>query len=147
MKPTNERLILRGSSIWLVPLLEAGDADYAFAYESVARQHGVEFLELPPQIDLSREEYEEFYRTVSCKLAFQRFSTVDPEFIGQPIIYGLTIPENAPHPELAMSFIEFVLGRTGERIFTDNHQPLIIPPALDNPGNIPPELKSVLFIE
>jgi molybdate/tungstate transport system substrate-binding protein len=40
-------LVMRGSSVRLLALLQSGDLDYAFEYESVARQHGLEFLPLP----------------------------------------------------------------------------------------------------
>jgi len=36
-------------------LLESGDIDYAFEYLSVARQHRLEFLSLPSEIDLGSD--------------------------------------------------------------------------------------------
>ena len=144
MRPGDGRIIFRGSSVWLIPLLEAGDADYVFEYESVARQHGVDFLELPPQINLSQTEYADNYGTVSCKLDFQRFNSVDPEFIGQPIIYAMTIPNNAPHPEIAEAFIKFVTGPSGQRRFTDNYHPQLTQLKADRPENIPGGLADIL---
>ncbi|MDY7035878.1 MAG: transglycosylase domain-containing protein, partial [Thermodesulfobacteriota bacterium] len=37
---------------------------YAFEYESVTRQHGLEFLPLPPEIDLSDKTYQDNYERV-----------------------------------------------------------------------------------
>jgi molybdate/tungstate transport system substrate-binding protein len=37
-------------------------------------------------------------------------------FRGQPIVYGLSIPKDAPHPELAERFAAFLLSREGRRV-------------------------------
>ena len=49
-------------------------------------------------------------------LDFQRFATVKPEFRGERIAYGITIPSNAPHPEEAALFIAFLLGPEGQAV-------------------------------
>ena len=41
---SGSNVVLRGASIQLVALLESGDLDCAFEYESVARQHGLEYV-------------------------------------------------------------------------------------------------------
>jgi molybdate/tungstate transport system substrate-binding protein len=61
-------VVLRGASIQLVALLESGDLDCAFEYESVARQHGLEYVELPASIDLGDERRRDEYATVRVKL-------------------------------------------------------------------------------
>jgi molybdate/tungstate transport system substrate-binding protein len=109
-------LVMRGGSVQLLGLLESGDLDYAFEYESVARQHGLKFLALPPEIDLSDEAYEDHYARVRVTLAFRRFASIPPEFEGRPIVYGLTIPKNAPHPDLAIEFIHFLVGPEGQAV-------------------------------
>jgi len=40
------------------------------------------------------------------------------EFRGEPIVYALTIPVGAPHPELARGFARFVLSAAGRAILT-----------------------------
>ena len=144
LKPDNERLVLRGSSVWLISLLESGDIDYAFEYESVAKQHQVKFLHLPEEINLSAEEYADFYGSVICQLAFQRFASVNPEFRGQPIIYGVTIPSNAPNPDLGVEFIRFLLGPEGQAIMTSNDHPTISPAIADDPESLPSGIEQLL---
>ncbi len=39
---TNSHIVLRGASMELIALLESGDLDYAFEYESVIHQHRLE---------------------------------------------------------------------------------------------------------
>ena len=75
------------------------------------------------------------------KLDFRRFASVQPVFRGEPIGYGLTIPSNAPQPELAQRFIEFLLGPQGRQIMQQNYQPLLSNPLqCDEAANMPPEL-------
>jgi molybdate/tungstate transport system substrate-binding protein len=144
LNPMSDRIILRGSSIRMLALLESGDIDYAFEYRSVAKQHNLNFLSLPLEIDLSSLEQSEFYEQVACELDFHRFASVQPKFTGQPIIYGITIPCNAPHYEQAIMFIEFLLGPEGQQILENNYHPLILPAEADNMDNIPGELKRLL---
>jgi molybdate/tungstate transport system substrate-binding protein len=139
LRPDNEKTVVRSSSIRLLALLESGDINYSFEYESVARQHNLGFLRLPPEIDLGDAAQSNFYSRVKVRLDFQRFASITPEFTGQPIVYGVTIPRNAPHPEIARGYIEFLLGVEGQRIFNDYFHPLLTPVA-DNPDNLPPAL-------
>jgi len=137
-------LVTRGSSVRLLGLLESGDLDYAFEYESVSRQHGLEFLPLPAEINLSDEDYQANYDRVRVRLAFQRFTSVNPEFEGKAIAYGITIPTNAPHPDLAAEFIRFLVGPEGQKVMAENQHPMIVPPVADNEAALPPELQALV---
>ena len=144
VEPTQSRISLRGYSIELLALLQSGDIDYTFEYESVAKQQGLQFLELPPEIDLSSQAYADQYQQIKVDLGFQRFATVTPQFVGSQIIYGITIPRNAPHPKEAEEFLEFLLGPDGQRILTENYQPSLIPPTADDVAKLPPALQLLL---
>jgi molybdate/tungstate transport system substrate-binding protein len=144
LHPVDERIVLRGSSIRMLALLDSGDIDYAFEYRSVAEQHKLEFLELPPEINMGETGYGGLYENVICELDFHRFSSVQPVFAGEPIIYGITVPYIAPHPDEAVSFIEFLLSDAGRQIFLQNHQPQLVPFEADNIDSAPSELRSVL---
>ena len=134
-------VVLRGASIELVALLESGDLDCAFEYESVARQHHLEYVRLPASIDLGEQAHADDYRSVSVKLDFRRFASVRPEFAGDVIRYAFTIPANAPDPELARQFAAFLLGPDGRRILEADHQPLLTPPRLDDAAAAPEEVR------
>jgi molybdate/tungstate transport system substrate-binding protein len=134
-------IVLRGASIQLIALLESGDLDCAFEYESVARQHGLRYVRLPASIDLGDERRRDEYAAVSVKLDFRRFASVRPEFTGDVIRYALTIPANAPDPELARQFVAFLLGPEGRRILQADHQPLLTPPELDDAAAAPEEVR------
>jgi molybdate/tungstate transport system substrate-binding protein len=134
-------VVLRGASIQLVALLESGDLDCAFEYESVARQHGLEYVQLPRAIDLGDPALRDEYATVRVKLDLQRFASVTPEFTGDVIRYAFSIPANAPEAALAQEFIAFLLGPEGRRILEAEHQPLLTPPELDDAAAAPEEVR------
>ena len=134
-------LVLRGASIQLVALLESGDLDCAFEYESVARQHGLEYVRLPSSIDLGEAGRRADYRRVEVKLDFRRFASVKPVFRGDVIRYAFTIPANAPEPGLAGELAAFLLGDDGRRILEEDHQPVLTPPRLDNASAAPEEVR------
>ena len=136
-KPISNRVILRTYSLQVLSLLESGDVDYSFEYESVARQHGFKFITLPLSINLSSAQYESEYQQVRVKMEYQRFASVNPEFKGSQIVYGITIPNNAPHPVEAEKFLEFLLGPDGREILNKNYQPPLTPPVCDNTGRVP----------
>jgi molybdate/tungstate transport system substrate-binding protein len=144
LKPSQPRVYLRNYSIQLLALLESGEIDYGFEYESVARQRGLRFLALPPEIDLSSTEFADNYRRVRVRLGFQRFASLMPEFEGLPIVYGITIPSNALHRKEAILFLEFLLGEEGQRILAENFQPPIVPAEADGRNNMPAELDAFL---
>jgi molybdate/tungstate transport system substrate-binding protein len=137
------KVSVRGSSVVLLGILESGDIDYAFEYRSVARQRNLHFLELPPEINLGSDEFESLGYDVSVKIDYQRFASLIPDFRCQEILYGVTIPENRPHPEQALDYVRFLLGPAGRRIFAAQHQPFR-PLVADNPEHLPDDLIDLL---
>ena len=134
-------LVLRGASIQLIALLESGDLDCAFEYESVARQHGLKYVLLPSAIDLGEAGRRADYRRVEVKLDFRRFASVKPVFRGDVIRYAFTIPANAPDSELAGDFAAFLLGDDGRRILEEDYQPVLTPAVLDDASAAPQEVR------
>ena len=135
--------MIRGASIQLIALLESGDLDYAFEYESVIRQHGLQMVQLPGALNLGEEAYQDNYRRVQVNLDFQRFATVKPVFRGERIAYGITIPSNAPHPDEAALFIAFLLGPEGRALMQANSQPMFDPAMAENHELLPPALQAL----
>lgn len=136
------RVAVRGGSIQLLALLESGDVDYAFEYESVARQRGLRRLDLPAEVNLGDSSLAEGYARVLVDLDFQRFASVKPRFIGEPIAYGITIPASAPHPQEAEAFIAFLLGPEGRAIMEENYHPLFnLPQSMGT--DVPQPLESI----
>jgi molybdate/tungstate transport system substrate-binding protein len=114
-------IALRGSSVQLLSLLDAGAIDYAFEYENVSRYYGLEYLQLPSPIDLSSEQLATGDVPVRVDLAFQRFSTVIPEFVAQKTYYAVTIPSSARHTDEAAAFVAFMLSEEGTAIMESTY--------------------------
>lgn len=134
LNPT-ERLKIREKSVDLIAYVQQGGLDYAFEYSSVAKQHGLRFLELPESIDLSSENYKAIYATVKVR----KTTTVST---GKPIVYGLTIPNNAPNPNLAEEFVRYIVSDFGQGIFSDNAQPPVVPAITNDTSKVPESLKA-----
>jgi molybdate/tungstate transport system substrate-binding protein len=99
----------------LVALLQAGELDYAWSYESLAQAANLSYVRLPPEIDLGSPADSARYAVASVRVvgASERDSI---DFRGQPIVYGLSIPSQAPHPQLAADFVAFLLSDEGKRV-------------------------------
>jgi molybdate/tungstate transport system substrate-binding protein len=87
IKP-DARLIIRNSSIQLIALLESGDIDYAFEYESATLQRNLLLLRLPDAVNLGVPEYAAEYAKVQVRMDFQRFLSVNPVFNGESSATG-----------------------------------------------------------
>jgi molybdate/tungstate transport system substrate-binding protein len=136
-------IVIRGASIEEIALLQSGDIDYAFEYESVIQQQGLQMVHLPDALNLGEAAFDQAYHQVEVDLDFQRFATVKPHFVGERIGYGITIPSNAPHPEAAAAFIAFLLGSQGRAIMEADHQPLFDPVPADGYPNLPAVLQAL----
>jgi molybdate/tungstate transport system substrate-binding protein len=58
---------------------------------------------------MSSPDFADEYGTVGVILGFQRFSAIGQYRTGLPIVYAITIPNNAPHRELAQEFADMVV--------------------------------------
>jgi molybdate/tungstate transport system substrate-binding protein len=140
----NSRILVRGSSIMLISLLKSGDIDYAFEYESVIKQQGFSLLSLPDELNLGSESFNSVYDGVQVNLDFKRFATVEPVFRGEQILYGITIPTNAPHTQEAAQYLEFLFGPQGQKIMEDNYHVMFDPLEIDQAENVPQEILSLI---
>jgi molybdate/tungstate transport system substrate-binding protein len=142
--PVGDKVVLRASSVQLLPLLELGAIDYIFLYLSNAKQHEVMYIELPEEINLGSPEYQEFYQQVQIRFEHKRFGSIGLTREGKTIYYGLTIPNNAPNPELAAEFVEYVLSGEGGQIFDSSYHPIYKPSLTDNLQALPERLRSIV---
>ncbi len=140
LNPNTERLTIRNKSVDLVSLVQAGGLDYAFEYSSVAKQHGLIYLELPESIDLSAVMYADTYGKVTV-VKTSGTST------GSPIVNGITIPTTAPNPALAEEWVQYVINEYGQGVWTDNGQPPITPAVTSDLDKTPESLKAYVVEE
>ncbi len=132
---------LRPKETDLLALLEMGQIDYLFIYRSVAKQHGLGFIVLPDEINLKNPRFSSLYSRVSVRITGKRPGTWIVKK-GAPMVYGITIPRNAPEPVLAMRFVSFLLepGK-GMKIMEECGQPSVVPSVSLTYEHIPYPLK------
>ena len=140
-------VVLRASSIQLIPLLETGSIDYCFLYMSNAKQYGLRYIDLPDEINLGNPQFEELYESVNVHFELQRFATIGLDRLGKTIYYGFTIPNNTVKKDLAVEFAKFLLSDEGRGIFESAWHPVFLPSYTDNKQGVPSDLQDLIVQE
>ncbi len=108
-KLTNKKnTVIRPKEVDLLSLLHSNNLDYLFIYRSVAIQHGLKYIELPDQLNLSNPELEDWYKKVSVTVKGKKPGE-QTGIPGSSILYSFAIPENAENQQGAKAFIQFIL--------------------------------------
>ncbi|MDT8400267.1 MAG: tungstate ABC transporter substrate-binding protein WtpA [Bacteroidales bacterium] len=131
--------MVRPKEVDLVALMETRALDYIVQYKSVCEQHGLKYISLPPEINLSDPSFEKNYSSVSVDITGDRPGETIP-IKGSSMIYGITLLNDAPKREAAEDFLIFFLGENGRKSIRKNGQsPLSI--HLEGPAtNLPDKL-------
>jgi molybdate/tungstate transport system substrate-binding protein len=123
----------------LTALVQAGELDYSWSYLSIAKAAGLPYVQLPPEVDLSDPKLAEWYAQARVWTPGPRRAAGDSvEFRGEPIVYALTIPTAASHPQTAQAFVRFIFSPEGQALLKDNGFVVLEKPLLGGPGR-PPE--------
>jgi molybdate/tungstate transport system substrate-binding protein len=132
---------VRSKGADLVALLQAGEIDYAWVYESVAQAASLGYVRLPDRVDLGTPAESAFYAGTSVRVAgtSPRDSLT---FRGEAIRYALSIPAAAQHPELAARFVTFLLSPDGARILRRERLDVLDDPVFAGSG-VPAALDSL----
>ncbi|MBS3815133.1 MAG: tungstate ABC transporter substrate-binding protein WtpA [Hadesarchaea archaeon] len=134
----SDKVRIVSKEVDLLHLLSEGSIDYAFEYRSVAVQHGYEFIELPPEINLGYVDYENVYGKVELSL-------VDEKPIkGKPIVYGITITSETQNMEGAIRFVELLISEEGQEVFQELGQPPINPAIASNIEDLPEKIEALV---
>ncbi len=136
----NDKVVIRPKETDLTGLVESGSLDYFFIYKSVAEQHNLSYIELPREINLRDFKMADYYGKVSIYIG-----STGKVIKAKPIVYGVTVLKDAPHRELALEFLRFMLGERGREIFQKNHQDFLNPPIAF--GNVPDQIKDEVKVE
>ena len=132
---------MRPKEVDLLAVLESQSVDYIFLYKSVAIQHNLKYLVLPSEINLKDPKLTDLYNTaivpINGKEPGQKVMMK-----GEPMIYGITMLNNAPNKPAALAFLKFLLSKEqGIRILENDGQPSVIPQQNPNYDKIPAELR------
>jgi molybdate/tungstate transport system substrate-binding protein len=132
------KVIVRPKETDLLGLIEAGMYDYLYIYKSVAEQHQLKYLTLPEEVSLKSAKFANQYKNAT----FQINGKKPGEWItkkGGPMVYGITVAENAISPankEGAVLFVKFVLSTQGQDIMAKNGQGVIAPAVITGDPSI-----------
>jgi len=121
----------------LLAALQSGQIDYLAIYKSNALEEHLKYIALPPQINLSDPAMAAAYRKVTIQAGSLGTLTA------KPIIYGLTIPANAPSAALGQKFISFVLSPQGQAIMRGNGFAVLSPALASSQDKVPAALRPV----
>jgi len=103
-----EKIIVFGTEMDLMANLETESIDTAFIYRNMAISHNLEYLELPPEINLGNIRYGKYYRNAEVIIG-------DRKITGRPVLYGIAVLESGRNRENGEIFKEFIL-RDGLKI-------------------------------
>src|SRR5579863_1061648 len=121
----------------LLAALQSGQIDYLAIYRSNALEQHLKYIALPAAINLSDAAMAAAYAKVTIHAGSLGALTA------KPIIYGLTIPSNAPDAALAQKFISFVLSPQGQAIMSSSGFVVIAPALASGQASLPASLRSL----
>lgn len=113
---------MRPKEVDLVALVQAGELDYVWIYESVARAADLPYVTLPHEMDLGTPEDAARYDAAVVRVMGKGVGDTIT-LRGSPIIYGFSVPIGAPHPDVAREFAAFLLGE-GKEVLRAAHLPV-----------------------
>jgi molybdate/tungstate transport system substrate-binding protein len=134
---------IRPKEVDLIALIETNAIDYMFQYKSVAIQHGLKYIELPDEINLSDPAKADIYKSVWLDVTGSKPGS-KMRVTGDYINYSMAVLNNAPQKSEAIDFICFMLSMEGLEIFRKNGQDPIIPFSTDQADKIPSKLLQYL---
>jgi molybdate/tungstate transport system substrate-binding protein len=140
---SKNREYIRPKEVDLIALVESNAIDYMFQYKSVAIQHGMRYIELPRDINLSDPFRNKIYQSVSMEVAGSKPGT-KMKVTGDYINYSISVLNNAPQKNAAIDFLEFLLSQEGMEIFRNNGQEPIIPFTTEQPEILPSKLRKLI---
>jgi molybdate/tungstate transport system substrate-binding protein len=97
-----------------IALLEAGELDYVWTYENLARGARLAYRTLPAAVDLGTLADSGAYATARVRVPGRGGDSVT--FRGAPIAYALGVPARAPHPSAARQLAGWLLGPEAARV-------------------------------
>ncbi len=133
LRQASGKRYMRAHSVALLALLESGQIDYAWQYLAVAKQHGLRYVRLPKQINLSDPRLASWYRQASIQVAGARPGT-RTTIHASPILYAITIPQTSTNHAGAVGFILKLLSPAGAAILRANSQQPLAPPFIQGSG-------------
>ena len=117
--------------------LQTGDVDAIWAYSTESTSRGLDFVDLPPQINLGDPKESAGYAAASVVVGMKTFR-------GAPIVYAVTIPTKASNPSGGAAFVAFLLGTKGKALLARAGLSILRASTVGDRSAIPPVLIPIL---
>jgi molybdate/tungstate transport system substrate-binding protein len=98
-----------------IALVEAGQLDYVWTYENLARQAGLAYRRLPPDVDLGSVADSGAYAAAAVRVP-GRTPRDSVTLRGAPISYALAVPRSAPDSAGGAALARFLTSPDGRRV-------------------------------
>lgn len=103
----------------LLSRLEAGQLDASSGYQSAAISHHLPYIPLPDEINLSNPSMAaDWYNKVHFTIKLP--SGKEAALSTQPLVFYAAVMKNAPDPELATKFLQFLQGPEGQKALREH---------------------------
>lgn len=97
----------------LVRLLEGGGVDYVFVYRSVAEEHGLRMLRLPPELGLGWGSHVDRHPHYGVTRVVKRLGKRSWPVFAERVTHCAVLMRKAPHPNLARAFLRHLISEEG----------------------------------
>lgn len=141
---------VRPKSVELISLLQSGNMDYCWEYLSVAVQHGLKYVTLDTEVNLSDYSYNDFYKNAKVEVSGKK---PGEKIIrtGKAITYGITLIKDSENPAAAEMFLQYLLDpKGGLAILESMGQPPFVPARISSEemmAKMPEELKPLVEVK
>jgi molybdate/tungstate transport system substrate-binding protein len=116
-----------------IALLQAGELDYIWTYESLAVLSGLRVVELPAGVDLGSPADSSVYALAVTRVPGRRLG--DTLVVrGRPIVFGIAVRQKSPRSHEAEQFVAYLLSPEGRRILRRAHFDALETPSFVGPS-------------
>ncbi len=121
-------------------LLTSNTVQAFFIYRSYAISHNLPYVDLDPRINLGGFTSTDLSTYANARTAVLNAHGTITVLSGAPIAYSVTVPRDAPSPNLGDLFVEALLSPVGTGVLTGLGFVPISPAWVDLPSALPPTL-------
>jgi molybdate/tungstate transport system substrate-binding protein len=131
------RTNMRDTETSLISALQLGQIDYLAIYRSDALQHHLKFIDLPAKINLSDPAEAGYYKQGVAH-------TKNGDLYGKPIVYAITVVNDAKETDVADKYVTFLLGPEGQAVMKKSGFGSFSPAYAVNVAAVPAALKKLV---
>jgi molybdate/tungstate transport system substrate-binding protein len=134
MTPEHDRIISRSN-------FQESASGYSFGYGLRIGSGNSKIISIPDEINLSRQDFTEYYSNAVVNIPGKNPGE-SISLRGEPILFGITVPEICSHKEIALEWVRLLLSASGSALLDKAGLVPLIPAIASNIKMIPQSLKS-----